>query len=70
MKKPYESESVESGMGLRRKAALIIGVFYLACAFSVARHPRTLWDIGTFVALVLAGNFLIIVGLNLNEEQS
>jgi len=61
---------LESDMRLRRKAALIIGVFYLASALSVAIHPHSLWDIGTFLVLTFAGNFLIVVGLNLNKEKS
>ena len=57
-------------MTKRNTAALVIGFAYLACGLSVALHPRSLWDIGTFFVLTFVGNFLIIVGLNLNKEKS
>ncbi len=47
---------------ITRKVGLFIGFIYLACAVSVALHPRSLWDIGTFLALIVAANFLIVVG--------
>jgi len=56
-------------MTKRNTAALVIGFAYLACGLSVALHPRSLWDIGTFFVLTFVGNFLIIVGLNLNKEN-
>ncbi len=53
---------------ISRRVALFIGLSYLACAVSVALHPRSLWDIGTFFALIFAGNFLIVVGLDLRRQ--
>jgi hypothetical protein len=56
-------------MTTRNIAALFIGFAYLACAISVALHLRSLWDIGIFFALIFAGNFLIVVGLDLRREK-
>jgi len=53
------------GMTFSRKAALVIGGAYLFCAASVALNPRSLWDIGTFFLLIFAGNFMIVVALDL-----
>jgi hypothetical protein len=55
------------GMTVSRTAALLFGLAYLTCAVSVALHPRSLWDIGTFFILIVAGNFLIVVGLDLRR---
>ena len=46
-----------------RKAALIIGVGYIAAALSVAVQLRSPWDIVVLLVLCTAGNFLLILGL-------
>ena len=56
-------ENLESAMAMRKIAALIVGIAYLACAISVALHPHNLWDLGSFLVFTCAGNFLIVVGL-------
>ena len=56
---------IDMGLTFSRKAALFIGFVYLACALSVALHPQGLWDIGTFFLLIFAGNFMIVVALDL-----
>jgi len=53
------------GLTTSRKVALLIGGAYLFCAASVALHPRSLWDIGTFFLLIFASNFMIVVALDL-----
>jgi hypothetical protein len=52
-----------------RIAALLVGLAYLACAVSAALNPRSFWDIGAFCVLTLAGNFLIVIGLDLRREK-
>ncbi len=51
-----------------RTAALLIGLAYLACAVSTALNPRSLWDIEAFCVLTFAGNFLIVIGLDLRRQ--
>ena len=51
------------GMTFSRKAALAIGVAYIAAAISVAARLRSPWDIVVFLVLCTAGNFLFIIGL-------
>jgi len=54
-------------MTARKTVAIFVGASYLAAALSVALHPHSLWDIGTFLVLVFASNFLIVVGLDLRR---
>ena len=50
-------------MAMKKIAALIVGIAYLACGISVALHPHNLWDLASFLVFTCAGNFLIVVGL-------
>ncbi len=51
------------GMTFSRKAALVIGVAYIAAAISVAARLRNSSDIVVFLVLYTAGKFLLIIRL-------
>ena len=51
------------GITFSRKAALLVGVGYMAAAISVAARLRNSWDLVVFLVLYTAGNFLFIIGV-------